>query len=101
MIIPAIIDSHGNPGIPGSTNGVVVEDEVVTVSVTTAVVLTIDVETDVLVSVVALVAVTVLASEEVELLELVDTIVEPVLVCVKLFSVVVCWPTTGGFKGSR
>jgi hypothetical protein len=32
MTIPAMIDSHGNPGIAGSTRGVVVEEEdVVTV----------------------------------------------------------------------
>jgi hypothetical protein len=31
MTIPAMIDSHGNPGIAGSTRGVVVEEDVVTV----------------------------------------------------------------------
>jgi hypothetical protein len=35
MTIPAIIDSHGKPGIGGATSGVVGPDEVVTVTVTT------------------------------------------------------------------
>jgi hypothetical protein len=34
MTIPAIIDSHGKPGIGGATSGVVGPDEVVTVTVT-------------------------------------------------------------------
>jgi hypothetical protein len=31
IMTPAMIDSHGNPGIPGSTRGVVVEEDAVTV----------------------------------------------------------------------
>jgi hypothetical protein len=53
---------------------------VVTVSVTTAVVLTMDVETDVLISVVVLAVVTILDCEEVTLLELVAALVEALVV---------------------
>jgi hypothetical protein len=107
-ITPAIIDSHGNPGIAGSTRGVVAEDDVVTVCVTTAVVLTMEVEIDVLISVVVavLAVVTVLPCDEEEELALLEVVLL-VIVNVELPAVTVVvtsdppLPLVGGFSGSK
>jgi hypothetical protein len=102
-----MIDSHGNPGIAGSTRGVVVEEDVVTVCVTTAVVLTRDVEIDVLISVVAVLAVVTASDELVEVtLELVELTVELVATDVidvlpVVGDVVVAVYTVGGLGGSK
>jgi len=113
--MPAITDSHGKPGIAGSTIGVET-DIVVELLVDVGVLTTVIVDTDVLTTVVVselVVIVDVEALDEVELVideddegtVVVATELELevlcVLLCVVLCVLVACWPTTGGLAGSR
>jgi hypothetical protein len=122
-MIPAIMDSHGKPGIAGSTIGVeteIVVELLVVVGVLTSVI----VDTDILTTVVVIgVVVTsdvvdalddvlldssddVVVTEELEVA--LDVVPEEPEVAVELeleleleLVLVACWPTTGGFCGSR
>ena len=103
--MPAMMDSHGKPGIAGSTIGVVTEI-VVELLVVVGVLTTVIVETDVLTTVVVseLVVVTgiVEALNDVELVTEAGVVVVATELDVELELVVVtCWPTTGGTAGSR
>jgi hypothetical protein len=109
-IKPAIIASHGKPGIAGSIIGVVTET-VVALLVVVGVLTTVSVETDVLTTVV--VSELVVVTGVVETLDDVELVTEVGVVAVvttlelelevelELVVVVTCCPTTGGIVGSR
>jgi hypothetical protein len=107
-IKPAMIASHGKPGIAGNIIGVVTEI-VVALLVVVGVLTTVIVETDVLTTVVVseLVAVTgvVEALDDVELVTEVGVVTVVTMLEleleVELVVVVTCCPTTGGIVGSR
>ena len=106
-IKPMIIDSHGNPGMAGSTSGVdteLVVELVVGVSVGVTVTIDTDVLTTVVVRELVVVIGTVLMLDMVETAvdtEVVATELEVALADVELALVVACCPTTGGLCGSR
>ena len=97
------MDSHGKPGIAGSTIGVETEIDVellVVVGVLTTVI--VETETDVLTTVGELVVVTGIVEtlDDVELVTEAGVVVVATELDVEL-EFVVCWPTTGGIAGSR
>ena len=96
-IKPAIIDSHGKPGIAGNTIGVETEI-VVELLVVVGVLTTVSVDTDVLTTVVVNELVVVI--DVVEALADVELVIEDTVVVV-LCVVATCWPTTGGLAGSK
>ena len=112
-MMPAMMASHGKPGIAGSTIGVeteLVTEVLVVVGVLTTVIVDIEVLTSVVVSelvvdkirgelVDEVVAVT--GVDAVEVLELLETTVMVLVAGVAVDVDVVPCPTTGGFKGSK
>jgi len=97
------MDSHGKPGIAGSTIGVETEI-VVELLVVVGVLTTVIVETDVLTTVVVseLVVVTGIVEELNELVAETGAVTVATELDVELeLELVTCWPTTGGTAGSR
>jgi hypothetical protein len=106
-MIPAMIDSQGNPGIAGKVSGVEIEIAVeVLVVVGVGVLTTVIVETDVLTTVVTGELVDVIDSVKAEDVEVEVLSCETVEVVLEVLSVVfcvvvACSPTTGRLTGSR
>ena len=96
IISPAIIDSHGKPGMAGSTIGV--ETEII-VELVVGVLTTVIVETDVLTTVV--VSELVVVTDVVNGVEVVLTTDDVLVAELDVEFVVACCPTTGGVIGSR
>ena len=104
-MIPAIMDSHGKPGIAGSAIGVETET-VVELLVIVGVLTTVIVDTEVLTTVVP--SELVVVSDVEEPLDDVELVIEEdtVVVAIELeleaeVVLVACCPTTGGIAGSR
>ena len=97
IISPAIIDSHGKPGMAGRTIGV---ETAIVVELVVGVFTTVIVETDVLTTVVVMELVVV--TDVVSGVDEVELATDDVLVAeLDVEFVVACCPTTGGVIGSR